>query len=530
MNAEPTSLALLLVEDNPADADLIHEYLDESPSERYAIVSVTLLEQAVTWLRDTATADLVLLDLRLPDASGIHTLKAVKEVAGDVPIVVLTGVRDEGLALSCIDAGAQDYLVKEDLRPISLHRSLSYAVSRRREAQARDRMAEQLRQAQKMEAIGTLASGIAHEVNNILAVIGGAASLARADAPADHPVQINLDEIERAVDRGRDVVRQVLTFGRRDEIAERENLDPAKVVADAIRFLRATLPASIELAAAADADLPRIRANATQLHQILMNLGANAAHAMREGGGTLEIRVGAVEVDAAEAHLLTELTPGRYVRLAVRDTGEGMDAETVGRIFEPFFTTKSEREGTGLGLSVVHGIVKSHGGAITAYSEPGKGTEFHLYFPIAESTVAAVEPVAHAGAPGRGERILFVDDEPAIVGLYTRLLERQGYEVTGFHESEAALAAFLDDPDRFDLVVTDLSMPKLDGPALVRRLLEVRPELPIVMATGYIGDRDAERGEANGVRELVHKPYSMEILTAALRRALGADPDDGPAS
>jgi two-component system, cell cycle sensor histidine kinase and response regulator CckA len=398
-----------------------------------------------------------------------------------------------------------------------------------RDVTERNKLREQLRHSQKMEAIGTMAGGIAHEINNVLAVIAGSATLARADRPPGDPVHEALAEIEKAVARGAEVVRQILTFSRREEAALPEVVDVAVVVEEGTRFLRAALPANVEIVTACSPALPAVRANPTEIHQILMNLGANAAHAMRGGGGRLEILAEAVTVDTAAASLSAELRPGRYVRVSVRDTGKGMDTETLDRAFEPFFTTKSAGEGTGLGLAVVHGIVKSHGGAITVYSEPGKGTVLHLYLPAADAVVAAAPAAAAQESAGRVGRILFVDDEQSIVSLYTRLLRRLGFEVRGFHRPAEAVAAFRADPDGFDVVITDLSMPRIDGPALVEEVLEVRPGTPIIMATGYIGDEDFERARRLGVRELVRKPYSMEVLGDVLYRVLGGG-DGSPAA
>lgn len=390
-----------------------------------------------------------------------------------------------------------------------------------RDVTEQQKLREQLVHAQKMEAIGTLAGGMAHEINNILAVISGNATLARAQC--DPSVQSSLVEIEKAVDRGADFVRQILAFSRHEETVEREVVAVQSVIEDAARFLRAALPASVEVVASADEELPPIRANATQLHVILMNLGNNAAHAMEAGGGTFEIQAQEVTLDSTAPMLSAELQAGRHVRIVARDTGKGMDGETLERIFEPFFSTKGVRRGTGLGLSVVQGIVKSHRGAITVYSEPGKGTVFHLYFPVIAASAAEPEPPAVSEEPAGTGRVLFVDDEEALVRLYSEILARLGYEAVGFHRPAEAIAAFRDDPDGFDLVLTDMSMPEIDGPKLVQEILAIRPATRIVMATGYVGDDDLERVRRIGVRELIHKPYSMEALDLVLRRVLAAD-------
>ena len=604
---------LLVVEDNPGDAELIHEYLSDPAADRYSILHGDRLSAALGHLRGEAV-DVVLLDLRLPDATGLDTLRAVRAVDDEVPVVVLSGIADESLAQACIDAGAQDYLIKEELRPSVLRRALRYAITRRREERERQRqlqrvvaanpdavvvagadgtvrfvnaaavtlfhrrredfigessgfdlregeiseievgrgrekrvaqmhvvaidwegapaflasirdvteskrLAEKIRLTEKIEAVGTLAGGIAHEFNNILAVIVGSLTLARADLPAEHPAQERLGQIERAAGRGADVVRQVLTFSHRDETPRRRVLQLAAVVGEAARFLRATLPAQIEIDTSCPADLPPIEADATQLHQILMNLATNASHAMPDGG-RLGLSLEAVTVGAEKPALAVDLKPGRYVRLSVQDSGRGMNAETLERIFEPFFTTKGTSEGTGLGLAVVHGLVKNHGGSISVYSEPRRGTVFHLYFPASARSVSAVAPAPKATVGGQGERIVFVDDESAIVSLFSLILERLGYRVAGFDVPEEALAAVRADPGAVDLVITDLSMPKMDGPALVRELLAVRPDLPIVMSTGHVGEHDLEMAKRLGVAELVRKPFTRETLAEVVSRVL----------
>ena len=344
MTDAPEVGTVLLVEDNPADADLISEYLDEAGGDRYQIVRAGRLSDAVDRLRAGAV-EVVLLDLRLPDSTGLATVRAVRNAADELPIVVLSGISDERLALDCIDAGAQDYLIKEELRARSLRRAIGYAITRRREAKVRERLSDQLRESLKLEAIGTLAGGIAHEFNNLLAVISAAVGLAKKEVPDLHRAQERLAQIARAADRGADVVRQILTFSRREVTTQRRVVQLQAVVDEAARFLRAALPAQLEIVVAGEGKLPTIEADPTQLHQILINLATNAAHAMRDDRGTLELRTESVTLDDGASTVSKELSPGRYVRLSVRDTGQGMDGQTLRRIFEPFFTTK----GTGRG-------------------------------------------------------------------------------------------------------------------------------------------------------------------------------------
>ncbi|EEF60390.1 PAS/PAC sensor hybrid histidine kinase [Pedosphaera parvula Ellin514] len=375
-----------------------------------------------------------------------------------------------------------------------------------------------LQQSQKMDAIGRLAGGIAHDFNNILTVISGNARMARQDLPAGHSLQEHLTEIEKSSERATDLVRQILAFSRQQEM-ERKPLYLAPVVEDAVKFLRSTLPASIEIRSNYESHLLPISANATQVNQVIMNLGTNASHAMNNNG-LLEVRLDMVTVDANTAGTVPDLHQGRYVRLSMQDAGSGIDTSILPHIFDPFFTTKSPGQGTGLGLSVVHGIMKSHGGAVTVETEVGKGSAFNLFFPALEVEIPPSKPVEADEAQGHGERILFVDDEHSIVFITTRMLKRVGYNVTGFTNPLEALAAFKSDPDQFDLVVTDMSMPYLDGPRLIVEIKKIRPDIPIVMTTGYIRSQDVESAKGLGIAELILKPNTIHELAQTLHTIL----------
>jgi PAS domain S-box-containing protein len=382
----------------------------------------------------------------------------------------------------------------------------------------RKKIEAQLLQSHKMEAIGQLAGGIAHDFNNLLTAIAGNTKLALEDLPAGHSSGAYLAEIKKASGRAVDLVRRILTFSRQ-EPQERKIIQLEPVVEEALKLLRASLPAMLEIRTSYAAGAAVVLADATQIHQVVMNLGANASQAMGDGG-VLEVCEVMIDIDADLARSSPDLRIGRYVRLSVSDSGCGMDRATIARIFDPFFTTKAQGEGTGLGLSVVHGIMKAHGGAITVYSEPGRGTTFHLYFPAAEGTAAEAQAPVRPVPRGQGERILYVDDEEPLVYLTTQVLGRLGYEVVGFVEAEAALSAFLAEPDRFDAVITDLSMPRLSGRDLAARFLKVRPDIPIILATGYIRPGDTEGARRMGIRDLILKPNTVEELGHTLHRIL----------
>ena len=386
----------------------------------------------------------------------------------------------------------------------------------------RKKMEQQLLQSQKMEALGTLAGGIAHDFNNILLAIGGNARLAIEEVPPEHPAQQSLREIAKAGTRASSLVRQILAFSRR-RAADRKPIAVQPVVEEALALLRATLPARIQICTGFSPDLPAISADSTQLHQVIMNLGTNAARAMGEYGGTLAVTARQVIV-TPETVDIAKVRAGNYVRLSVSDDGCGMDVSVMERIFDPFFTTQPVGQGTGLGLSVVHGIMKDHEGSIMVYSEPGKGTVFHLYFPTA-GAVADQAVTRPAAAPqGNGEHLLFVDDEESLVYLAERSLGRLGYNVSGFTDPVLALKAFAENPAQFGAVVTDLSMPGLSGGELARKLIAIRPDIPIVMTSGYIRPEDELEARTIGVRDLILKPDSIDELAKSLHRVFAGTP------
>ncbi len=399
-------------------------------------------------------------------------------------------------------------------------------TERKSAAEAQRKLEVQLRQSQKMEAIGTLAGGIAHDFNNMLTGIIGNAQLASMDLAPNSPTQEFLRGVTQAGNRARDLVRQILTFSRRQE----HQVVPTRLdtlVREALELLRPSLPSSIAIELRLADSLPRILADPTMVHQILMNLMTNAAHAIGEDPGRIEIGAEAVRVDEAMAEQRPQLRVGEFVRLRVDDNGCGMDAATQQRIFDPFFTTKEAGRGTGLGLAVVHGIMQQHQGAIVVYSTVGRGSSFQLYFPVAgEAAAAPAGPTAGpALVPGNGERILVVDDETIITNVCRRFLERAHYRVETFNDAVKAHAHFLSDPLAYDLVIVDLTMPGMKGTTLASHLQSVRPGLPILLATGYLGDLNLSKLQEMGVFDTIGKPFTGTSLTWAVSRALrGANP------
>jgi PAS domain S-box-containing protein len=395
-------------------------------------------------------------------------------------------------------------------------------ITERKQAEAERRSLEsQLRESQKMESVGTLAGGIAHDFNNILGAILGNVALARGDLPPEHPAHESLKQIGKASVRARDLIQQILTFSRRQ--AHELVAQPMRpLVEESISLLRSTLPARVELQARlSDAPL-FVHADGTQIQQVLMNLCTNAWHALPDGSGTITVGLDEAWLDAAAARAVGALPPGRYAHLWVCDTGIGMDVQTRSRVFEPFFTTKPPGRGTGLGLSVVHGIVAAHQGAITVDSAIGEGSTFHLYFPAQEEFAPAAERVSTKPAPldAQGEHVMYIDDDDVMLLMVERLLQRSGYRTTCCHTPQAALAALSATPQAFDAVVTDYNMPGATGLEMAQTIRRIRPDLPVIISSGYVSEELRAGAERLGVRHLLHKQNTFEELPLLLRRVL----------
>ena len=422
----------------------------------------------------------------------------------------------------------------------------------RKKAEAhRNELEAQLRESHKMQAVGTMAGGIAHDFNNILGAILGNVELAKADCAPGSPVLESLLEIDKAGRRARDLVRQILTFSR-NEPPQRSAVSLAEVAHDTERLLRVTLPPAVELHMQLQAGLPPVLADATQVEQALLNLCTNAVHAIGAERGSIHVEAATVQPDQRLSERLG-LAPVDYVALTVRDTGPGMDAATLERIFEPFFTTKPVGQGTGLGLAVVHGVMRTHEGAVDVQSTPGHGSRFTLYFPVATSAspaahgtsvahgtsaaaaalvpaTAATPPAAAAqeNAPAKKHHVMYVDDDQALVFLVQRLLRRRGYQVSGFTDPHEATAALRAAPQAYDLLVTDYNMPGFCGVDLVREARLIRPDLPVALASGYVTAEIEQAALAEGARALIHKPNDVEELCATVQRLVSGDDHAAP--
>jgi signal transduction histidine kinase len=516
-----TPLRVLFIEDSEDDMLL---QLRELRREGYAVEYRRV--QRVEEVREALGApgwDLVISDYSLPGFTGLEALRLVRESGHDVPFILISGTVGEEIAVEAMKAGAADYLLKDSLMRLvpAVRRELREAEHRRQRRLAVEhqrRLEAQLSHAQKLEALGTLASSISHDFNNVLAGIAGYVEMVRADTTDLPHVQQNVQLILRGIHRATDLVRRVLQFSRKRAV-QRKPIHLGPAIHEALQFLRPLVPEGVALRVSLPAEGPLVVADAGQVQQVVLNLCTNAIQAMADAGGELAVEQETVEVDAALAGRLEPLRPGPHVRLAVRDTGVGIDAETLSQLFEPFFTTKPVGVGTGLGLAVVHGIVKSHQAAIEVTSRPGEGATFAVYFPAGD---AAEE--GRPALPGRGEHLMFVDDEDYLVQMGTALLTRLGYRVSAFNDPLKAHAAFAADPGAYDALVTDLTMPGLKGTELARLLREIRPGLPVILTTGFSGPHELDRAKALGYHRVLEKPYTVDKFVEALTEALRGEP------
>ena len=391
-----------------------------------------------------------------------------------------------------------------------------------RDITEREQAQKRIQHVQKMEALGTLAGGIAHDFNNVLAAIMGYTELALDDIPGNLPRREHLEQVLKSGVRAKNLIQQILGFSRRTD-PEKKQLQLAPIIKETMNLLRATTPTTIEIIQEVEAGPHTVLADPTQIHQLVMNLCSNAAHAMRERGGILKISLKRVDLEETSTVLHAEFTPGVYNRLTVSDTGKGMDKETVERIFEPFFTTKETGQGTGMGLAVAHGVVKAHGGTITVNSEAGKGSTFHVYLPLMETEAEKEASVDTHPLPTGKEHILFVDDEELLVGIGQQMLERLGYQVTVRTSSIEALEVFKAKPDRFGLIITDQTMPTMSGLDLAKAIHSIRPDIPIILCTGYSSLLSGQTAEAIGVKRVLMKPLGVRDLAAAVRGVLDGE-------
>ncbi|WP_372680387.1 response regulator [Desulfosarcina sp.] len=511
---------ILICDDEPLMTESLKAVLDNGS---YQILTTNSSRHALTLIH-AESPDLVILDVMMPEMTGFELLDAVDRTSCDAAFIIVTGEASVDSAIKAIRKGVGDYL-KKPFEPDELIIRVENVLKQRQMKKdngcvraEKIQLENQLRQSQKMEAIGTLAGGIAHDFNNVLSIILGNAELALADLPSESPPHLNLERILTASLRAREMIQQLLSFSRKEE-SGRKPLRLNSVITESLKLMRASLPTNISIERNICTTECITVADATQIHQIMLNLCTNAAHAMEPDGGVLTIRLDPVTVESAAAE--SGLSPGRYARLVVADTGHGIEKDIIDRIFDPYFTTKETGKGTGMGLSVVHGIIKGYGGTIRAFSGPGRFTEFHLYLPKVDAVIDAEPAIFNQQhLTGGNEHILIVDDEEMLVDMMRQVLEQLGYTVSAYTDSAEALKAFLDCPRLYDLLITDMTMPGMTGTGLAKAVKAVRKNLPIILCTGFNEQISQENAQSLGIQSLIMKPVGMQKLAETIRSVL----------
>ncbi|MDM8556083.1 response regulator [Desulfococcaceae bacterium HSG7] len=517
------TLRILILEDNPYDAEIEIALLEKA---NYACQWKRIESQSEFMAcLNAPDYDLIIADYNLPDFNGRIALELFRQYNLDIPFIIVSGAIGDEKAIECLKSGATDYVLKDRLlRLESVVRRCLHEKEKqhklKRNAEERAELEKLLHQAQYMEALGVLSSGIAHDFNNCLTVIRGYAEIALArQLPEDHAASDSMKQILNASRRATDLVKQILASSRREE-QKMTQIGVMPIIKETLKLLRASLPANIEIRQNLTAQSDIITGDASQFHQVLMNLCTNAGHAMSDEGGILTVDLQETDMDYKAVALYPELKPGHYLCLSVSDTGCGVSALVRKRIFEPYFTTKAKDEGTGLGLAVIHGIVSTFGGAVRVESEPGLGSIFKLFFPCHASAQKPI-PEWHQPIMGGSEHILIIDDEPVITKVGRILLKQLGYHVTTMTDSIAALEKFGQQPKEYDLVITDLSMPKLNGDRLAQQLIRIRPDIPIILCTGHDKQIWKEKAHAIGIHKMLMKPFSRIELAETIRNTLG---------
>ncbi len=510
---------ILIVDDEPRMAESTAAVLNIGG---YKNVTITDDAPAAVAHINSGMYDLVLLDVMMPGMSGFQLLDALDRADLNTIFIIVTGDTAVDTAVEALRAGADDY-VRKPCDPDELLVRIRNSLERRNIKFAHHRietenrsLERQLHQAQKMEAIGALAGGVAHDFNNILAIILGNTELARSLIAPDAPASENLNKVRIASMRAKDLINQLLSFSRRTD-SSWEALELNSLITECLALMRASIPSNIMIRHNLTESSFYIKGDATQIHQIVINLCTNSAHAMSGGGGILEVRVDSV-ADYTSSDPGFEA--GAFLRLCVSDTGTGIDQDTIGRIFDPYFTTKEIGRGTGMGLAVVHGIVKNHGGEIRVTSEPNVKTEFQVFLPLSEGEVTTLEKQPGERMQRGNERIMLVDDEEMVADVMDKLLSQLGYQVSAFTSSVAALNAFRDAPGDFDLLISDMTMPELTGEMLAERFVAIRANIPVILCSGYNEAIDQLKTQQIGIRDFIMKPAKLKDIARSVRAVL----------
>jgi len=512
---ETRPLNVLIVEDSVEDAQLVLYELGRSgfePNHRR-------VETALDFTRELESGswDIILSDYSMPQFSAIAALELLHESGREIPFVVVTGTIDEETAVGCLKRGADNYILKENLARLGT--AVTQALGVFEERREKRQLEEQLRQAQKMEAIGQLAGGVAHDFNNLLQAILGHTELLIQDLPPDSSAQEGLDVVKSAAQRAAELTRQLLTFSRRQDV-QKEYLDLNDVIGNLMKMLRRVIEERIETCVIPGPDLARIHADPGQIEQVLMNLCVNARDAMPKEG-TITIETSNVHLSASDCQKHPWAREGHYVTLTVSDTGEGIHPEFLDRIFEPFFTTKGPGEGTGLGLATVYGIVNRHEGLINVSSELGKGTAFQVYLPASEATPTGTGGVSEWAdeAVGGTEMILLAEDDEHVRNLATLILERAGYHLLVARDGAEAMALLERHCSAIDLAILDAIMPRQSGREVYDAMKHQCAEVPVLFCSGYAFADDESQSLPEDA-QMLNKPYHPTELLHAVRRVL----------
>jgi signal transduction histidine kinase len=519
---EENTTEILLVEDDESHAEILNRAF-ESHAMKSVLTMARNLKEARSYLKKSIP-DVMIADYLLPDGKGLELLYSIPENK-DYPVIVMTSFGDEHVAVEAIKAGAIDYVVKSESTLLDMPHIIERALrewfhirDKEKAEEEKLKLEKQLIRAQKLEAIGTLAGGIAHDFNNILGAIIGYTEMALFEMRKESIEAYNLEQVLRASHRAKDLVRQILAFSRKDD-RDKKLVKLDHIVKEAIKLLRASLPVSIEINLEVGEDLGLIQADPSQIHQVVMNLCTNAWHAMEEEGGELKLYLAKVQLTGENLTQYPDAGLGSYTKLTISDTGHGMSKEVMERIFDPYFTTKDQSKGTGLGLAVVHGIVRGHDGHIRVRSDPGKGTTFEILFPLSEGEDNA-ERKGTPKLPHGKERILFVDDEELLVELGKQMLNHLGYTVRSTMNPNEAIEIFREAPSEYDLVITDMSMPGMSGKSLAESLKKIRPDIPVAICTGFSNQVNQENFREMGIQALLMKPLTIENLSETIRKVL----------
>jgi two-component system cell cycle sensor histidine kinase/response regulator CckA len=516
-------LKVLLIEDHEPDARLIHEMLrDENTTghngvHHYEIARARSLSEGLEQILESEY-DVCLLDLSLPDSSGLETFRQTEARVPKLPIIVLSGLDDELVSLQAVSEGAQDYLVKGQVDGNLLKRAMHYAIERKRVEGEKDQIQEQLHQSQKMEAIGTLAGGIAHDFNNLMTAIQGFTDVIMMKTDESSSIFRALKQIRLAASGAADLTRQMLLFSRRHP-TKFQILNLNKIVDDLLVMLHRVIGEDIEIHTSLESELSAVRADKGTIEQAILNLTINARDAMPKGG-KIDIVTENIHLSAKACKSKPEFRPGDFVRLRISDTGVGIPEELLEHIFEPFFSTKGPGVGTGLGLSVVYGIVKQHEGCVDIQTQVGKGTTFDIYLPaVHQETSEAERTVSLDSLQGNGKRVLIVEDSEGVREFALLALRENGYQVTAASTVAEAIQRYEGEKGQFDLVITDVVLPDRSGLDLIQYILEVKEDQKVLISSGYTDHKSqwpiiVEKGYS-----FLQKPYAFTDLLEAVKKA-----------